>query len=184
MRFLRSAAALLALGAATALPARPPLRGAFFDFDGTLVQSEDAHRRRFAQVLGLEISPDDWFARCVGHHPPRIVRILLGDELDDAAVAARCAALEAAVPAFADTIEPTRGARRLLDALRARGVPMAVVSSSGADVIARVLGRLGLDGYFAHVVGGDDGDVRAPKPDAAPYARLSPQPRRRAGPRG
>ena len=101
MRFLRSAAALLALGAAAALPARPPLRGAFFDFDGTLVQSEDAHRRRFAQVLGLEISPDDWFARCVGHHPPRIVRILLGDELDDAAVAARCAALEAAVPAFA-----------------------------------------------------------------------------------
>ena len=46
-------------GAAFALPARPPLRGAFFDFDGTLVQSEDAHRRRFAQVLGLEISPDD-----------------------------------------------------------------------------------------------------------------------------
>ena len=170
MKFLGSVAAALALAAATALPAsRPPLRGAFFDFDGTLVQSEDAHRRRFAQVLGRDISPDEWFARCVGHHPPRIVRILLGDELDDAALAEHCAALEAAVPAFAETIEPTRGARALLDALRARGVPCAVVSSSSAAVIARVLARLGLDGYFAHVIGGDDDAVPAPKPDAAPY---------------
>ena len=119
--------------AATALPAsRPPLRGAFFDFDGTLVQSEDAHRRRFAQVLGRDISPDEWFARCVGHHPPRIVRILLGDELDDAALAEHCAALEAAVPAFAETIEPAGAAAARCGA---RGVPCAVVSSSSAAVI-------------------------------------------------
>ena len=44
-----------------------------FDFDGTLVQSEDVHRRSFGTVLGVELSEDYWNSHCVGRSPRMIM---------------------------------------------------------------------------------------------------------------
>lgn len=44
-----------------------------FDFDGTLVQSEDVHRRSFSAVLGVELPVDHWNKHCVGRSPRTIM---------------------------------------------------------------------------------------------------------------
>ena len=55
---------LLALRGGAALPA-----ACLFDFDGTLVDSEDLHRITFGEVLGTDIDVETWSARCVGTSP-------------------------------------------------------------------------------------------------------------------
>eukprot|EP00962_Isochrysis_galbana_P031937 scaffold10457_cov106-Isochrysis_galbana.AAC.4 len=45
------------------------LQACFFDFDGTLAQSEDTHRQTFSELLGFELTPDYWNAKCVGNSP-------------------------------------------------------------------------------------------------------------------
>jgi len=49
------------------------VQAALFDFDGTLAQSEDTHRRTFSELLGFELTPDYWNAKCVGNSPRSIL---------------------------------------------------------------------------------------------------------------
>merc|ERR1719407_138698 len=50
-----------------------PFSAALFDFDGTLVDSEDVHRRSFSDVLGVTLDEDYWNTQCVGHSPRDIM---------------------------------------------------------------------------------------------------------------
>jgi phosphoglycolate phosphatase len=56
------------------------------------------------------------------------------------------------------------GAREVLDAGRARGIPMAVVSNKPAAPVARILDGLGIAGYFGAVLGGDSLPTKKPDP--------------------
>ena len=64
------------------------------------------------------------------------------------------------------------GVVELLDALRARSVPCAVASSSGADEIRHRLAAVGVLSHFSAVAGGNE--VAQGKPDPAVY-RLAAQ---------
>jgi hypothetical protein len=65
------------------------LQGALFDFDGTLAQSEEVHRLTFSELLGYELTPDYWNAKCVGNSPRSILekhiapeRLAAGETVD------------------------------------------------------------------------------------------------------
>ena len=56
------------------------------------------------------------------------------------------------------------GAVQALQALQAAGIPLAVCTNKPARPTAAVLAGLGLDGYFARVIGGDSLPFRKPDP--------------------
>ena len=56
------------------------LQAALFDFDGTLAQSEDTHRETFSTLLGFELTPEYWNAKCVGNSPRSILEKHLSSE--------------------------------------------------------------------------------------------------------
>lgn len=66
-------------------------------------------------------------------------------------------------------VEPMAGARELVAAVRARRIPIALVSNSPARFIARALELVGMEDQFPVVVSGHE--VPAPKPAPDAYLR-------------
>jgi beta-phosphoglucomutase len=148
-------------------------RGAFFDLDGTLVDTMPLHGRAYIRAfaaMGHVLTLDDYL-RHIGP-PARIAirsfaRAAGMDGIDDAAVAAIHAAKkrhfhdvlaeDAAMPLPASDL-----LRRLAGAM-----PLALVSSGNRDGVTAILAGMGWTGMFGHVVTGDDVARGKPAPD--PY---------------
>ena len=99
--------------------APPAIAAALFDFDGTLAQSEDTHRRTFAKILDISMDMDFWETYCVGHAPPEIIaRYRKPDALHsvEELVAARAALFEDAIER--GELPLTGGTHELLACLR------------------------------------------------------------------
>ncbi len=142
-----------------------------FDCDGTLLDSEtvtiDA-MRRVLDELGHTLAEED-VARMVGHPWPRTRALfteLYGMGPDELAEYERRMrrdgglALDDPALVFDDVVE-------VLDALDAAAVPLAVVTSSGREHLARVLELAPLRDRFAVRVARED--VPEHKPSPVPY---------------
>ncbi|RMI32291.1 HAD family hydrolase [Nocardia stercoris] len=152
------------------------LAGVLWDMDGTLLDSEklwDVAVRELSLALGGPLTEATRHAlvgapvldslvtvfRAVGREPTPA-------ELDEAA-----AWLEARVSELMDGPIPWRpGAREALAAVRAAGVPMALVTNTNRSITELSLNTLGRE-WFAATVCGDE--VSAPKPAADPYLRAA-----------
>jgi HAD superfamily hydrolase (TIGR01509 family) len=141
------------------------LTGVIFDCDGTLVDSEPLSAetwRRAARARGYEITDDDLAAVIGSAYPrthayfaeraalpapevllPELNRVLF------ALIDERLEVFEDAITAVAD--------------LRARGVPIAVASSSVRERLARTLAHAGL--AFEVTIAGDEVEHGKPAPD-------------------
>ncbi|MFC4127307.1 HAD family hydrolase [Nocardia rhizosphaerae] len=138
-----------------------------FDMDGTLVDTESLWSDVVSAVsaeLGYRLTDTDIAAvtgasveDTAGFLAPRTAAPpeLLSRRLDDAF----CAAVAAGV-----TARP--GAMRLLDSLRAAGIPLALVTASPRRVVDHVLPHLGAD-RFTTIVAAEDVTRTKPHPD--PY---------------
>ncbi len=142
------------------------MRAVLFDMDGVIFDSERAVLavwREIAAQCGLE-GIDAVFVRCVGVNKQRTREIFFETypELDfedfDRRVRARFLSLydRGRLP-----VKP--GAREILAALKARGIPLALASSTRTETVRRELEEAGLLACFDTVVGGDQ--VRRSKPD-------------------
>lgn len=160
---------------------QPAVRAVVFDLDGLLVDSEplqiaawDAFLARYGQRLdaaflgelfGLRVWDS---ARVIGE---RFALPLTVDEI----VAQRD---DLFLASLADNLEPMPGARELIDALRHRGVPMALATSGHRRYVDAVLDQLGWADSFAVEVTGDMVTHGKPAPDiylaAAEGLELSP----------
>ena len=142
-----------------------------FDMDGVLCDTIPLHLagwERIAQRLGVRLKPED-IETFRGRSRDGCLALLLersGLEPDEAE---RAALLEAKNRDFLERVarlgpdDLTPGARRLIDALRARDVPLAVASSSRNT--RTVLGRLGIRDAFDAIVDLTDVPVSKPAPD-------------------
>lgn len=151
-----------------------PCRGAaavLFDMDGLLVDSEPVWydvERALVERLGGTWGPEHQ-AACIGgtlDASCRYIAELTGtdrgvDELADEMLAAMVTRFEEALPLH-------DGALELLDAVRSRGVPTGLVSSSYRVLVDAVVRRLGAE-RFDVTVAGDE--VARGKPDPVPYLR-------------
>lgn len=141
-----------------------------FDMDGTLIDTEklwDVALYELAGRYGAGLSPAARRAM-IGTDMPTTLDLLAADldrpDLDrvDAArwLNARIAEL------FVSEIRWRPGARALLAATRAAGIPTALVTSTARPLVEVALETLGRDAFDV-VVCGDE--VEAPKPDPEPY---------------
>ncbi len=142
---------------------RPAVRACLFDFDNTLVQSEELHRQCFGLVLGEEIDEQTWVNECVGTSPRLLIerrlragRLAPGETVDDL-LDQRSLLFEQKVEM--GLLQETKGATRLLDELADAPVTCAIVSSGAKRFIDKGLRALGLDHHFETIVAGDDDEV-------------------------
>lgn len=144
---------------------------AIFDMDGVLIDSErvivDAYVAA-AGELGHAVTAADLLP-IVGMSGPGVRQLLAGLVGGDAALkrvgehAHHLMRGDREHPVF-----PAKaGAHALIAALRARGVPMGVASSTRRNEVLRRLSAVGLHDPFHSITGGDE--VERPKPDPSIY---------------
>jgi len=158
----------------TPSPARPPIRGAAFDLDGLLVNTEQLYQHVGGELLarrGRTFEPD-LLDRMMGR-PQRVsLQIMidwhgLADTVDG--LARETAEIFAGL---LDTrLEPMPGAVQLVESLVRRGLPRGVATSSGPDFARDVLGRVGLRDRFGFVL--TSADVTLGKPHPEIYERAA-----------
>jgi HAD superfamily hydrolase (TIGR01509 family) len=144
------------------------LAAVIFDCDGTLVDSEPLARRAWERTLaphGYEIRDDEYagliglpFGRVHGFFAERIPG-MPGPEATWAGYSGELFGLiDTTLEAFPDALETVRD-------VRARGLAVAVASSSPRDRLDRTLRRAGLAEAFAVTVAGDEVEHGKPAPD-------------------
>jgi HAD superfamily hydrolase (TIGR01509 family) len=138
-----------------------------FDCDGTLVDSEPLARMAWERAMapyGYAVTDADAGA-CVGLPFPRVheyfaARAALPDaeEMWTQFSGQLFTLIDSELALFDDAVEAAR-------TLRARGVPVAVASSSPRERLQRTLGRAGLLDAFDVTVAGDEVAHGKPAPD-------------------
>jgi HAD superfamily hydrolase (TIGR01509 family) len=146
-----------------------PMAAALFDLDGLLVDSEPIWSIAEQEVMTWLGGPWDPSvkAACLGKAisiSSGLLVAIAGSDVDPAVVQDRL--LRRMAELFRAQLPWHAGARELLDSLAARGVPLALVSSSHRVLVDAALETIGAD-RFATTLAGDE--VTQPKPHPEPY---------------
>jgi len=155
--------------------ARFDVDAVLFDLDGTLLDTiDDLHEaaNRMLAELGRPLRTRDEIRTFVGKGIPKLVERCLADPEGSGA------ALDAAVEVFRMHYRQTNGlranaydtVRETLDALKAGGLVMGVVTNKAQDFTLPLLASTGLSDYFATVVCGDMLPNKKPAPDMLLHA--------------
>lgn len=155
---------------ASGWPWRPA--GVLFDMDGVLTANNAFHRRAWQEVaadlLGLTLTEHDLDTKVDGGRNPEILERLTGQVPGDALLRTFHEAKESRYRELArGALREVTGLGAYLDALEARGLPVALVTSGDAVNVAFALKALGLEDRFAVRVLGED--VTRGKPDPEPF---------------
>jgi beta-phosphoglucomutase len=144
--------------------------GVIFDVDGVLVDSYEAHLQSWvamAREHGLTIT-EAQFAETFGQTSREVIARFWGDRVDDAG---RGALDERKEAIYRDLIRKRfpvmDGARDLIDACVAAGMPLGVGSSAPRANVELTLELLGRRDAFVAIVSGED--VTRGKPDPQVY---------------
>ncbi len=144
------------------------LSGALFDLDGTLVDSLPAHLEAWAQACegsGVQMTPQITY-ETEGAHTLQIAKLLFETQLghaDEAEYSALALRKERAYSAFPSP-PFMDGARELLEAMRAKGIPLCVVTG-GKNIRSRFANEPWFLELFSGIVSADDTKSAKPLPD-------------------
>lgn len=147
----------------------PTPQAFLIDLDGTLVDTLGDFHFVLNQVLaelGQRAVDRAFIERTVGQGSEHLIRSTLAE------VGAEAALYDPAWSRYQLHYEAANGEHSAvfpgvlpgLQALRARGLPMACLTNKPARFARELLRRKGLDGYFDQVFGGDDFERKKPDP--------------------
>ncbi len=144
------------------------LRGVIFDVDGTLVDSNDAHARSWVEALSEA-------GYCVRLD---VIRPMIGmgsDKLLPAAAGLESDSIEGKrlgerrweifEHSYLPRLEPTPGARALVNRLRNEGLKIVVASSAGGDELGALLKAAGVADLIEEMTSSSDAEDSKPDPD-------------------
>ena len=150
------------------LPSFRP-RAVLFDLDGTLVDNMPFHIEAWlamARSLDVALTAEHFERDFNGRRNEEIFPALLNRPVPPEELARLAEQKERHYRAlYTPHLAPLRGARELLERLRAAGLGLAVASSAPRDNRTFVLEGLALRPFFAHVVGAEDVTRGKPAPD-------------------
>ncbi|SMB92976.1 HAD family hydrolase [Deinococcus hopiensis] len=143
------------------------LRGVLLDVDGTLIDSNGAHARAWVQALR-----DEGFARTfedvrplIGMGGDKLVPELTGEDPEgERAKRMKDAWLKHFQPMI-PKLQPTRGAREMIEGLLARDLRVAIATSGEAEIVEGLLARVGVAHLKLDRVSSSEVDHSKPDPD-------------------
>ena len=140
-------------------------KGVFFDFDYTLGDGTEAilagFRYAFSE-MGLPVPEDEAVRRTVGMVLEDEYTLLSGDASPEGRETFRRLYTELAGPMQVERTRLFPGARELLEALKAAGVPAGVVSTKRYETLREILQARGVTPLLSSISGGGQG--LPPKP--------------------
>lgn len=142
-------------------------RGAIFDMDGTLVDTEKFFRDAWidtADAFGVERKPE--LAAAMSGSQRAVMPEILHRFHPTVDAEKYISMVYAKVDARRETeLELKTGALEILEYFSANKIPMAVASSSRAAVVEKNLTRVDIKKYFSAIIGGDEVQNGKPAPD-------------------
>jgi len=144
-------------------------KAVLFDVDGTLIDSNDQHARAWVAALaeaGYTI-PFERVRPLIGMGGDKVLPALVPGLTEDSpeGQAIGKARTRWFMEHELETIPPTRGARELLEAVRARGARVVVATSAKQEELDALLARGDLGALVDVASTGDDADESKPAPD-------------------
>jgi HAD superfamily hydrolase (TIGR01509 family) len=142
--------------------------GVLLDVDGTLLDSNDAHAMAYLDALrahGIEQNFEP-IRRMIGMGSDRILPRLAGVD-EDSELGRRIQETKRAVfrERYLPGLKPFRGARELLEHLRARSLKLVVASSAGEEELHMLLKAANVDDLIEQKTSSDDAEESKPAPD-------------------
>ncbi|MGE0229228.1 MAG: HAD family hydrolase [Dehalococcoidia bacterium] len=146
---------------------RPRTEAVIFDLDGVLVDSEPIHHRAMQRFIAPHTVTEEEYAQFVGVSLEWTVSWLKRRFGLDEAVEALCQRYDDRITEqlLQEPPAPLDGAVELLDAIRERGLPLAVASQSRPRWVQATLAGSGLGAHFDLVVTADEVARAKPAPD-------------------
>lgn len=140
-----------------------------FDLDGVIFDSERAVYREWkllSEKYGFS-NLDEPYVKCIGVNAQTTRQIFLDyygkDFPYDAYNAERTRNYHEKYDQGRLPLKP--GIRELLETLSRRGFPAAIASSTRTQTVLAEIQAAGLEGYFRHIIGGDQVSRSKPEPD-------------------
>jgi HAD superfamily hydrolase (TIGR01509 family) len=153
----------------------PPVRGVLLDVDGTLVDSNAAHARAWADAFeeaGIEAPTADEIQRLIGMGGDKLLPASVGIEEDDPRgkqLSERRA--EIFRGRYLPELGPTPGAAELVEELRRRGLRIGIATSAKPEELRGLLERAGIPTDLAgQAVSADEVEASKPDPDVVQAA--------------
>lgn len=149
------------------------IRAILFDIDGTLLDSNGAHAHAWLDALrgvGKDV-PLDVLRTKIGMGGDKLLAEVAGIDHESTlgkAVTKRRG--EVLKQLYLSDLRPFGDARALVEAMRARGLVVAAVSSATAADIGDLLRCAGVADLMDHVISSDDADGSKPDPDLVEVA--------------
>ena len=153
------------------------VQAVIFDIDGTLVDSVDEHAEAWRRAF-LEFGVDVPFAHVrsqIGKGSDQLMPVFLSDEdLERSGKELSEFRTKLFVDKFLPKVRPLPRVRDLFQALRARGVRVALATSAKGEEMQHYVKLVGIDGLYDVATNADEVDASKPAPDifAAAWEKL------------
>lgn len=137
------------------------------DVDGTLLDSNAAHAQAWAQALQEHgIDTDESRIRpLIGMGGDKLLPAAAGVEADSSQGRAMTDRKKELFDALMPQLQPTRGARALVEHLRRQGLKIVIATSAGGNEVSGLLQRAGVDDLIPQRTSSDDVEDSKPDPD-------------------
>jgi HAD superfamily hydrolase (TIGR01509 family) len=150
------------------------IRAVILDVDGTLLLSNEAHARAFVEAaaqLGFPGAPYEEILRMIGMGGDKLIPLAFGFSAESGS-GQRLDERKGEIfrERFAPRLEPTPGARDLLERLRADGLGRVVATSANEEDLQILLRRAGVEDLIEACTSSSDVDRSKPDPDVVEQA--------------
>jgi HAD superfamily hydrolase (TIGR01509 family) len=144
------------------------LHTVLLDVDGTLIDSNDAHTRAWVDALAAHgyVVPFEQIRPLIGKGGDKILPELVGlDPESGEASRISESRSEIFLKGELPRLQPTPGARALLEHMRERGLELVVATSAQASEVTRILEQAGVADLIQAASSSSDAERSKPDPD-------------------